>query len=132
MFHLAILLTITGLHYSSLHHHCNGLQAKYENGDLLYSRRCRKKAGRCIPTITMEHKEYSYVSRLLAAAMNKQQNDSGKVERHKPISEDDPRWESRTIARVTDVLVDEKISFQQTTTKKTFCTWTNGPTLYPK
>ncbi|XP_065068067.1 uncharacterized protein LOC135693488 isoform X2 [Rhopilema esculentum] len=107
-------------------HHCNRLQARNENGDLLYSRRWSKKAGRWIPTITKEPKDYSYVSRLLAAVMNKRRNDSGKVERHKPLSEEDPRWKSRTIvklpARATDVLVDEKNRDSPNKNKKTFCT----------
>ena len=93
-------------------HHCNRRQAKNEHGDLLYSRRWSKKAGRWIPTVIKEPKDYAYIPYLLALILSTRRYDKGKVERQAPLSTEDPRRRRSTIAKLpprpTNVLVNEK------------------------
>ncbi len=77
-------------------HHCARKQAENEFGDLLYSCRWSKKAGRWIPTTIKEHKDYAYIPKLLALVLNKRRIDDQKVERSRPLSEDDPRRTAST------------------------------------
>lgn len=59
-----------------------------------------------------EPKDYAYIPKLLALILSMRRQDTGKVERQKPLSTEDPRRRCPTIAKLpprpTNILVNEK------------------------
>ena len=80
----------------------------------MYSRRWSKKAGRWIPTIIKESKDFAYIPTMLALILSSRRHDDDTVSRATQLSSNDPRRKAPTIAKLppkpTKVLVDEKMS----------------------
>ena len=95
-------------------HHCQRPQMKNWRGELVYSRRWSKKAGRWIPVLIKEPKQYDYIPYLLAFIIQARKADTGGVKRQLPYSRKDPRNRAESIAKLparpTTTLVAEKRS----------------------
>ena len=81
-------------------HHCELAQAKNQAGELLYSRRWSKKAGRWVPVIVKEPKDYSYIPYLMALILYTRKLDKSSIKDPVALPPEDPRNIASTIAKL--------------------------------
>ena len=95
-------------------HHCELAQAKNQAGELLYSRRWSKKAGRWVPVIVKEPEDYSYIPYLMVLILYTRKLDKSSIKDPVALPPEDPRNIASTIAKLpakpTKELVQEEVS----------------------
>ena len=78
-------------------HHSRLEQATNEFGEPLFSRGWSKKAGRWVPVIVKERKNYDYIPYLMATIFDSRRSDNGSVARSVPIRKDNPRFKAKPL-----------------------------------
>ena len=88
-------------------------QATNEFGEPLFSRCWSKKAGRWVPIIVKERKNYDYIPYLMTTILDSRRRDNGSEARSVLIRKDDPRFKAKTIAKLPPKPTKELVKTKQ-------------------